>query len=446
MGIPVKISGVTAFLAAPALLLACVACLLAGCGGMRTDSAAAQSFIPGSQTMLAGNPIKHFVIVVQENRSFDNIFKGYPGADSATTGVSRGKTIPLQQATWEMNDISHYYPDAMTDYDGGKLDGFSILSNRNAYVYMKRSLVSTYWTMAKQYALGDHMFSTEWGPSFTAHQMIIAGTTAISPQRSIVDLPGDGGGLHFCGATGPGNTSLLTNTKQYLASQGPYPCFSYPTMATSLDKAHVSWRYYYPAKGGNDLWDPFKAIKAVYSGPDWANIVTSPSQILTDAKAGKLAGVSWVVPDYENSDHPGTHSSTGPEWVAAIVNAIGTGPDWKTTAIVVVWDEWGGLYDHVAPPQKYYFGLGFRVPCLIISPYAKAGYVSHTVYEFASPLKTIEQIFGAPSIGTTDVTANSMLDSFDFTKPPRPFKKIPSKLPPSYFLTQPQSNEPPDDD
>ncbi|MGA9273996.1 MAG: alkaline phosphatase family protein, partial [Candidatus Cybelea sp.] len=139
----------------------------------------------------------------------------------------------------------------------------------------------------------------------------------------------------------------------------------------------------------------------------------------------------------------------GPSWVSSVVNAIGKSPYWNSTAIVVLWDDWGGWYDSVAPPQLGFVGLGIRVPCIIISPYAKAGYVSHTQYEFGSVLRLIEETFKLPSLGPaaggyTDMRAHSLVDSFDFKQQPRGFKPIPAPYSPAYFLRQPPSGVPPD--
>ncbi|HTX58168.1 MAG TPA: alkaline phosphatase family protein, partial [Verrucomicrobiae bacterium] len=165
---------------------------------------------------------------------------------------------------------------------------------------------------------------------------------------------------------------------------------------------------------------------------------------------GKLPAVTWVVPDAIDSDHPGDASDTGPSWVASVVNAIGQGPDWKSTAIVVVWDDWGGFYDSEPPPQLDFTGLGIRVPCIVISPYAKKHYVDDTQYEFGSILKFIEQTFGLPplgptALGYTDTRATSITNAFDFTQAPRSFTPIPAPYPPSYFLHRPPSHKPPDD-
>jgi phospholipase C len=195
------------------------------------------------------------------------------------------------------------------------------------------------------------------------------------------------------------------------------------------------------------MWEPFEAIAYVRKGPDWnQNIVAPETKILTDPGRGQLAAVSWVSPSKIDSDHPVARSDRGPSWVASIVNAIGKSQYWQHTAIFVVWDDWGGWYDSAAPPQRDFRGLGIRVPCLIISPYAKRGYVSHTTYEFASILKFIEETFGLPSIGApadgyTDTRANSPADSFNFSQKPRPFVPIAAKYNLENFLAEPPSND-----
>jgi phospholipase C len=204
------------------------------------------------------------------------------------------------------------------------------------------------------------------------------------------------------------------------------------------------------------LWDPFAAIRSVRYGPYWdTNIVTPQTDVLTAAKNGSLPAVTWVVPDGVDSDHSGPYATDrGPSWVAAVVNAVGSGPQWRTTAVVVLWDDWGGYYDGLRPPHRDYRGLGIRVPCIIISPYARKSYVTHTQYEFGSVLKLVEEVFSLPTLaassgygtGYTDARANSMLDSFDFTQAPRAFVKIPAKYPSSTFANEKPSGVPPDNE
>ena len=200
-----------------------------------------------------------------------------------------------------------------------------------------------------------------------------------------------------------------------------------------LDAAHVTWRFYAPSISGDWIggaWSSFSSIKSVRYGPDWRKIVVPPPTILTDVKAGKLAGVTWVAPDWQYSDHAGSGTTLGPSWVAAIVNQIGKSPFWNSTAIFVVWDDFpGGWYDHLPPPQFDFKGLGIRVPCLMISPYA-ARIRIHTQYEFGSVLKFVEQRsacrpWGSVADGYSDARATSVIDAFDFTKRPRAFQPIP---------------------
>jgi phospholipase C len=234
---------------------------------------------------------------------------------------------------------------------------------------------------------------------------------------------------------------------------GPFPCFRFDTIAQRLDEARISWAYYAPEIGVHgDIWSAFDAIWSVRYGADWVRNVRSPeTRVLNDIAAGKLPSVAWVVPSAINSDHAGVTARTGPQWVASIVNAIGESPYWKSTIIVVVWDDWGGWYDHVPPPQLAdprtgaYEGLGFRIPMIVISPYAKRGYVSHARHELASTLVRIEKTFGLSSLGGADERADDLSDMLDFAAPPRSYRHIPTAMRASDFLRQPRSTAPPDD-
>jgi phospholipase C len=195
-------------------------------------------------------------------------------------------------------------------------------------------------------------------------------------------------------------------------------------MAGTLDQAGVSWKYYAPSLTQDQagrVWSVFRAIKHVYNGHDWPEHVVSPeTRILQDVTAGSLPSMAWVVPTDQNSDSLG--GTGGPAWVTSIVNAIGKSKYWNDTAIFVIWDGYGGWYDNVAPPQIDGWGLGFRVPCIVISSYARVHYVSHTQYEYGSILKFIEEAFRLASLGHTDARATSISDAFAFSKPPHRFK------------------------
>ena len=194
----------------------------------------------------------------------------------------------------------------------------------------------------------------------------------------------------------------------------------------------------------------FDVIAPVRNGPEWKdNVITPESAIINDISHGRLPAVSWVIPDLPESDHPGQSPDTGPQWVASVVNAIGESSYWKSTAIVIVWDDWGGLYDNMGKlsAKKYgYGGLGLRVPAIIVSPYARAGYISQTQYEFGSILKYIEQNWNLGSLGTTDVRAASIIDCFNYSQYPIKFVPIQSSLGKSYFLHKRSSLQAPDTD
>jgi Phosphoesterase family len=258
-------------------------------------------------------------------------------------------------------------------------------------------------------------------------------------------------------------------------------CVSWPHMNIFCDIAGMTGGTPPWPNDGGQMWNAFDGISAVRYGSEWpndnktpkpftcpvtANCVSWPNTNIfcdiqgtttgvcpTPNPSGPVAlpAVSWVIPTGEESDHytvsNGKIVDTGPDWVSSVVNAVGKSKYWDSTAIIIVWDDWGGFWDHVPPPQLDYRGLGFRVPLIIVSPYAKKGYVSHTQYEFGSILKFMESTFGLASLNTTDVRANDLTDSFDFTKKPRPFKTIPSQNPGhdrAYFMALPPSKNAPD--
>ncbi|HEU5479136.1 MAG TPA: alkaline phosphatase family protein, partial [Candidatus Tumulicola sp.] len=206
-------------------------------------------------------------------------------------------------------------------------------------------------------------------------------------------------------------------------------CFERPVLSDFLDRQHVAWRYYQQNRGPG-LWHGFNSIRHVRFGPDYANVISPPQTILSDVAAGRLPGVAWVMPDGPHSDHAANQSAEGPSWVAAVVNAIGKSKYWSSTAIFVTWDDWGGWYDHVKPPIYNAYELGFRVPLIVVSPYAKRGYVSKVQHEFGSILAFTEETFGIAkgALNATDKRADDLRDAFNFAQKPRAFTTI--KAPP----------------
>ncbi len=221
-----------------------------------------------------------------------------------------------------------------------------------------------------------------------------------------------------------------------------YPC-STGSLMDLLERKALTWRYY-QAVSGSGIWNGPDAILHIRTSRGYAgHIAVPPSQVLTDIADRQLADVVWVTPTALASDHAEATNGSGPSWVASVVNAIGESKYWDTTVIFVTWDDWGGWYDHVPPKLYNSYELGFRVPLIVVSPYAKKHYVSHVQHEFGSILKFTEKIFGLPSLDTTDARSDDLFDCFDFSKPPSKFKRIPAEYPPSYFLKQP-STEPDD--
>lgn len=443
--------------------------LAAGCSGGGGQAYAPAQFADLAPVIPDGSAlhIKHVIVIVQENRSFDNLFGTFPHADGATSGKTHdGRTLQLKmQSLAGALDINHDWGTYTAESDGGKMDGFDLCKidgnipcTSYAYQYVNPAQIQPYWALAQQYALGDHMFATQGSGSFTAHQDLIAGTTAINATQSIIDYPSE---WHSWGCDAPKSppttTSLMDYYKDYLLNQGPFPCFTYPTgtIADLLDKHHITWKYYAPGYQYNTAgsqWNAFAAIHNVRYGPDWANISTPETNIFKDITNSALPQLSWVIPDQPDSDHPNGSkgADTGPSWVASVVNAIGQSPYWKSSAIVILWDDWGGFYDHVAPPpldktaDGTVYGLGFRVPMIVVSPFVPRGEISHTQYEFGSVLKFVESTFRLPSLGTTDLRATSIGDVFDFKQVPRKFKIIQAAHSRRYFMEQPPSNLPVD--
>lgn len=399
------------------------------------------------------------------------------GADIAQSGVnSLGQTIPLGPiALANSYDFGHGHEDFVNMYDGGKMDRADLIKvvclqagaidciPPNApFKYVNPSDVQPYFKLAEQYTFGDRMFQTNQGPSFPAHQFIISGTsapTATSNMFASTNVrPGTGLG---CIAPAGSLVQLIDPSGNESLSQ--YPCFEHPTLTDLLDAKGISWRYY--TTSANSLWTGPTAIQhmcqpqtqngqLVCTGSTWNNVIIPQTQVLTDIANNQLAQVSWVTPDGNASDHPGYPDGSGPSWVASIVNAIGNSPYWANTAIFVTWDDWGGWYDHVPPPQVLVncaewgcgYVYGFRVPLIVVSTYAKAEYISHVNHDFGSILKFVERAFKLPSLGYADAPADDFSDCFDFTQTPLKFHTIAAPLSAEHFLNDRRPPTDPDDD
>jgi phospholipase C len=364
--------------------------------------------------------IRHVIVVVQQNRSFDNLFAGYPSADAPTTGLtSTGKRVELRPISLKLKEqLCAADPRAFQiAYAGGRMDGWNLLDAEDPlcpYTRVDRNETQPYWDLARRFALADRMFeSTHYG-DFANQLYLVAGTTKLATQTFDVLYPSSA--PWDCDAPAGTRTSLLKQG-ELEPFEGPFPCFTqFPTIANLLDDAHVSWKAYFGAKNGSrSLWNPFAAIKYVAGGRDRTRNLSYPaSNLFSDLKGNRLAAVSWVFSPPRVSDSPGNDG--GPQWVNAIVAATEQSSYWSHSAIIVVWDDAddGEFYDNAKPSQISELGLGFRVPLIVISPYSKRGYVSSTPYQFGSILKFIEENWSLGSLGATDVRSRSIGDMFQF--------------------------------
>jgi phospholipase C len=442
-------------IAASAFALLFAGCGANGQGGYQNAGAALPSALRTHHHSSSGK-IQHVVIVVQENRSFNNLFYGFPGATTSTYGyTSSGQQVTLQPVGLETSwDIEHDSAGFIAACNGtGSIPGTNCKNNgfNNEYAGCRRSC-PTYpmyayvphtetkplFAIGKQYVLADQMYASNFdASSFISHQYIISGQA-----ESAVNYPFGNWGC----PGGSGDKIGKVGQQRQVPDGYEIVCWDPTTLGDELDAAGVSWGFYTSAVNGDGgIWSAYQAIKHIYNGQDWKNdIITPQTNFFNDVSNGKLRGVSWITPTCENSDHAGCGSNTGPAWVASIVNAVGQSQYWNSTAIFIFWDDYGGWYDPEPPAYADYDGLGMRIPMLIVSAYAKKHYVSHTPYEHGTILRFVEETFGLPPMAASDSRANPPDDAFNFNQTPRKFKKIKSALGKEYFIHRPPDLRPPD--
>ncbi len=451
----------------------------------------------GAQALAAPPPFKHIVIIVQENRSVDNMFGSNPqfepGVDVATSGVnSHGTKIGLSATPLVgCYDIGHSHPDFESLYDGGKMDGAdreTVKSERRCklpdnpqfkFIDNTQGDVQPYFDIATQYGFANRMFQTNQGPSFPAHQFILGGTSA--PQENSPLFASENMHDHQvpagCVAPPSQRVTLIDANGSERTNPPVYPCLDHPTLVDLLQNAGLSWKYYINTLTAGSIWTAPAAVANLCGAAKVGkslqclsknyteHVDNRQAQVLADIASCNLASVSWVIPDAAESDHPVLNKGTGPSWVASIVNAIGTQaacPNgdvyWNSTAILITWDDWGGWYDHVPPYHTggwggtHNWGAGYtygtRVPLLVVSAYTQAGLVDNGNHDFGSFLRFVESNYGLGLIGPgfyADAQADDLSAFFTLTSP-RSFTRVATKFPPGYFFTAIRSKEGPDDD
>jgi phospholipase C len=450
--------------------LPAVAAPAASSGGGQTPPASSPPAKHRRQAPLTGiHKIRHVIFLIQENRSFDSYFGTFPGADGIPMQDGKPVTcVPDPKADGcvapfhDPNDVNYGGPHnaaaAVADIHGGKMDGFIAQAEQgrlgclgagnvndpqcsfnakqpDVMGYHDAREIPNYWAYARHYVLQDRLFESNYGWSEPAHLFIVSGWSArcqnvFRPMSCTTDL------------VNPGADGRKPTDPQY----------GWTDITYLLHHHGVSWRYYVSSgqapdcasgamtcpkqalsAGTPSIWNPLPRFATVQANHQQSNVVDSRSYF-TDAAGGHLPAVSWVVPNERNSEHPPARISDGQAWVTKVVNAAMRGPDWKSTAIFLFWDDWGGFYDHVTPPAAAPWGFGMRVPGIVISPYARTGYIDHQTLSFDAYLKFVEDDFlggqrldpatdgrpdSRPLVGENLPMVGDLRNDFDFTQKPR---------------------------
>jgi phospholipase C len=463
----------------------------------------------GSLLSAQAPPFQHVIVIVQENRTPDNLFQGLcspPYGSIATCSTKpNAKQYNIQTANW-MNQASSTgvtKPTALplfTNYDPShthaafvqmcdvnpatgacRVDGAAGVScsgcpPNSSYTYVDNStgLLDPYLDLATQFGWANYMFQTNQGPSFPAHLFLFGGTSAPSAADDAAGVfaaenltANTSGATGAAGCISPAGSSVLLLSPRVGENQSMYPCFDHLTIPDLLP-VNFSWKYYAPSSGFS-IWAAPNAIRHICestgpgghcTGADWTNHMdANPTDVLTNIASCNLPSLSWVVPTAANSDHSGVNDGGGPSWVAAIVNAVGAtsycdyyNGYWENTAILITWDDWGGWYDHVSPPL--YEGIqgdyqfGFRVPLIVVSAYTPAGYINNNQHDFGSILRFIEYNFGIPegALNFADARATNDLTNFFTLNAPQSFKALRAPKDATFFLNDARKQEDPDDD
>jgi len=361
---------------------------------------------PTTPTQPSGQ-IRHVIFIIQENHSFDNYFGTYPGVIGYAPGVKipLHKDGPANVAPFELTkpiprDLDHSWDAAHVAFDHGRMDGFAYAdSAKDVMGYYTGAMIPNYWAYAHQFTLDDMFFSSLMGPSLPNHLYTVAGQA--------------GGWL-------------------WNAYLPPYCGFQFGSVPAELTAGGVSWKYY---SGMNPqrfwLWTPLPGFTQFQKSAILRQELVWNAQYFTDLRYGGLPDVSWITPSMVDSEHPPTDPRVGMWYVTDLLNALMQSPYWSDTLVVVTWDEYGGFYDGVRPSQVDPFGFGFRVPALIISPYARHASVNPTPYDFTSVLRYIEDMHNLPRITNRIAMANSIASQLDLSQKPQPPFLITAPLPAS---------------
>ena len=473
---------------------------------MRKLACSGLLFFLGFPGLVASGQIstfQHVVIIVQENRSPDNLFQGLCITPSSCSTKPTAAQYNIQTSNWvdfkqptgiiqplpiplaNTYDLTHSHlawnyqcrlntGTGQCQMDGGyKIPCVGTCPTQPQYRYVDNStgVVNPYLQLATQYGWANYMYQTNQGPSYPAHQFLFGGTSAPGAADDAAGIYAADNWYHgpIPGCAAKAGTLVNLISPPGVENSSMYPCFEHNTIPDILP-TNVTWKYYTPGAGSiwtapNSIYhicQPTAPTDGTCVGPVWkSNVSLNPTFALKDIAKCALPNLSWIIPTGQNSDHAGFNTGGGPAWVTSIINAIGQStcknPDgssyWNSTAIVLTWDDWGGWYDHEPPiflpqPQGDY-QYGFRVPLIVISAYTKAGLIDNNRHDFGSILRFIEQNFGATpgALGFADARSSDALATFFNLKiAPRPFLPIAAAKSAADFLNDKTPPLPPDND
>jgi phospholipase C len=417
-----------------ALALCAFSALVQGCSAAHTAGAVPNGSV--SQAHRALTLPKYVIVMVQENRTIDNLFQTQPGVDTQNYGYdSHHNRIPLTQLDLGAPfDCNHSHTAFVTEVTKGfDLERCSSGAPVNAaFSYVNPSEITQYTALASQYAIADEVLQSNEGPSFPAHIYLIAATSGTPGSHWNISENDGTKPKTPAGCNAPSGKTVRTidMTSAFPGVEGNpiFPCINPLTIFNELDGAHITWKFYTPSV--NSIWTSPYAVQSLYQS-DKSNVIVPETTVLSDIQNGRLAQVSYVIPSGHNSDHPGNGNTGGPTWVASVVNALGTSQYWNQCAVIVVWDDWGGWFDHVgyrhpasSPVDPYEYGM--RVPLLAIGPFAKSNWVGHDPRDFSAIPHFIEDVYGLTSLGQLDSQTDDLFNLFNFGARPRKFTPIPT--------------------
>lgn len=387
---------------------------LVGTGFVVSGSGFAAATTPARGCARAScSPIKHVIIIIRENHSFDNMFGQFHGADGSRTARQGRKRIRMSETPNSLQvDLAHGSGTARRAIDGGKMDRFYKVHNafQNgqdvADSQYHQSDIPNYWNYAKTFGLADHFFSTILGDSFPNHLVTVAGRsfgTIGNPfQSNQQPAPKSWG----CDAVASIRVDVFVKGRIRQRA----PCFNGPTLADEANRAGVSWKYYATPEGNNGyIWSTLDAIAHIRNSPQWTANVKTPMDFDADVASGNLPAISWLTAGFQNSDHPPFGICQGENWTVSKIDEVMRNTQlWDSTVILLAWDDFGGFYDHVAPPLESAYSLGPRVPLIVISPYSRSHLVYHKRLDFRSIVSYVERQFHLPHEMHFDRSVNSV--------------------------------------